>query len=406
VATFFAPQLGLRSWVLDQGMMLRIVGIGGFAAMWSLAGACSTNPAEVAPTDARSAAGPMDVVSGDLGRGRDAGDAVDVTTADVGRDGGPPRDGSASGDPPCVRPGGHGECILAEFPNRPYRLWVPPQAEDGLVPVVLAFHGGGGNPESGAENTCPGGDPSEAGCLHEVGFRRGFATVYPSGTVSALGPKRRIWNAGGGRNGWACVGFCDPSIDEAAYIGAILDELAVDSKVDLTRVYATGLSNGAAVVHRLGCELADRITAIAPIGGGNQFATSAACTPSRPMPILYVHGTADGCWPYEGGPIACSSNMNEDPVVSVDRSMRVWADRNGCDGETVMRPGPERVDDGIEVSELRWLGCEAPTRHFRVRGGGHTWLNGAQYLPVSRIGPRFPDVTSEDLWSFFEDLRL
>ena len=71
-----------------------------------------------------------------------------------------------------------------------------------------------------------------------------------------------------------------------------------------------------------------------------------------------------------------------------------------------MRPGPERVDDGIEVSELRWLGCEAPTRHFRVLGGGHTWLNGAQYLPVSRIGPRFPDVTNEDLWSFFEDLRL
>jgi polyhydroxybutyrate depolymerase len=331
-----------------------------------------------------------------------------ATRADMGRTdaGRGPMDGGTDPEPPCVAPGEMGACTLQEFPGRPYLVWVPAVAAGERLPVVLAFHGGAGNPLSGARNTCPGGGLEEPGCLHAVGNREGFITVYPSGTESALGPTRRIWNAGGGADGWACVGFCDPSIDEAGYIGAVLDDLASDLPVDLDRVYATGLSNGAAVVHRLGCELADRLAAIAPIGGGNQFATSADCTPSRPMPILYIHGTADACWLYEGGPIACGSGMNPDPAVSVGQSMAGWAERNDCRGEPETLPGPNPVDDGIEVVEHRWRDCEAPTRHFEVVGGGHTWLGGNQYLPADQIGPRFPDVTNQDLWDFFEAHRL
>jgi len=320
---------------------------------------------------------------------------------------------------PCVDPGENGECALADHPARPYRVWVPTTAGDTPLPVVIALHGGSGNALAGATSTCPEGDLDDPGCLHAVGEREGFVTVYPNGT--AIMGNRRIWNGGGGGErpegeDWACIAACDEAlagspvyvgdVDEAAYLTAVLDDLAAWVPIDRQRVYAVGLSNGGVVAHRLGCVLADRVAAIATIGASNQYATSAPCAPSRPMPVLHVHGTEDGCWRYDGGPIVCQSPDNTRPALGVIASMEGWAERNGCTGGPVTTDGPERLDDGIRVEEDRWTGCAAPTRHLRVIGGGHTWLGGRQYLAESVIGPSYPDVTNGDLWTFFAEQRL
>lgn len=320
-------------------------------------------------------------------------------------------DGAASGDaardaplrPPCVEPGEHGECQLLGFEERPYAVWVPPGATSEALPLVLAFHGGGGDAMAGAMSTCPDGDLEDAGCLHSVGSREGFVTIYPNGTLNPARPGARIWNGGGGADGWACVGFCRDDIDESAYIAALLDDVSRWLRINPNRVYAAGLSNGGAVVHRLGCELSDRFAAIVTIGAGNQFATSATCDPSRAVGVLHIHGTEDGCWPYDGGPIVCANPSNTVPVVSVAESMRGWAERNGCGSEPVTADGPDRVDDDIRVEVDTWSGCAAPVRHLRVIGGGHTWLGGRQFLPESVIGPAYPDLVNEDIWSFFQE---
>lgn len=337
--------------------------------------------------------------------GADASDpGFDSTTGpDASADAGTDQTDQDTGLPraPCVAPGQSGECAVDGFPNRPYTAYVPPHDAVSPLPVVVAFHGGGGNSLAGASSTCPRGDLTDPECLHSVGARSGFVTVYPNGTPGPQGPQQRIWNAGGGEDGWACVGFCRDDIDEAGYIEAVLDDLASWLVVDADRVYGAGLSNGGAVLHRLACELADRFVAIAPIGAGNQFATSAECRPSRPVAVLHVHGTEDGCWPYEGGPIVCSNPNNTAPTVSVDQSMAGWVSRNECTGGPVTTQGPDRVDDPIRVEEDRWSGCTALVRHYRVIGGGHTWLGGRQFLPVRVIGPAYPDVSNEDLWAFF-----
>jgi hypothetical protein len=120
------------------------------------------------------------------------------------------------------------------------------------MPVVLAFHGGGGHAQAGALSTRPDGDLADAECLHAVCLhavclRIGVATVYPNGTVGPRGSNNRTWNGGGG-GGWACVGFCRADIDEAGDIRAVLDDLASWLPVDADRVYAVGRSNGGAVV--------------------------------------------------------------------------------------------------------------------------------------------------------------
>ena len=63
----------------------------------------------------------------------------------------------------------------------------------------------------------------------------------------------------------------------------------------------TGVSNGAKMSLRLGCELTDRITAIAPVIGSMPESLVSGCAPTRPIPILMINGTDDPLVPWEGG---------------------------------------------------------------------------------------------------------
>lgn len=82
-------------------------------------------------------------------------------------------------------------------------------------------------------------------------------------------------------------------IDEVAFIRQLIDDVARRAPVDLDRVFATGISNGAMMSGRLACEVSDRIAAVAQVAGTLGVATEAACRPSRPVSVLVVAGTAD-----------------------------------------------------------------------------------------------------------------
>src|SRR5262249_2956371 len=104
----------------------------------------------------------------------------------------------------------------------------------------------------------------------------GFIAIHPEGTQNS-------WNAG------ACCGVAaQTGVDDVAFTKAILDEAASKLCVDAKRVFVTGMSNGGFMSNRLGCELADRVAAIAPVAGVVGITT---CTPSRPMPVIHFHGT-------------------------------------------------------------------------------------------------------------------
>lgn len=52
------------------------------------------------------------------------------------------------------------------------------------------------------------------------------------------------------------------------------------------------------MAHRLGCQLADRIAAIAPVEGTLNFSP---CKPSRRVPVYMLQGDSDINIPYNGG---------------------------------------------------------------------------------------------------------
>ncbi len=305
-----------------------------------------------------------------------------------------------------------GTATTQRWHNRPYIIHLPP-AYDGTVqfPVVIDLHGGGGSAEGARAMTCPNGYLGDPGCLDRVADCNDFITVYPDGTPDPVVAAMRTFDAGGGAAGYACVSgvACTSRVDDLRYFTDLIDTLESDFKIDPARIFLTGLSNGAAMSQRLACELSDRVAAIAPIAGGNQYAALSHCSPVRPVPVLEIHGTADHCWPYAGGRQTCVGFM---PItaagsfVPIPATVASWAARNGC------RPTPVTQDlrdadpwDGTTVTRMSYVGCSegGDVVLLRVNGGGHTWPGGSSVLSpgvAGRVSREFNANTT--MWEFFK----
>lgn len=269
--------------------------------------------------------------------------------------------------------------------QRRYRVHVPERYDATKpTPVVVVFHGGGGNPESMVRLSGMNTKSDEVG----------FLAVYPYG--SGVDPERGLSFHGGDCCGYAMV----RNIDDVGFTRALLDDLAAVANVDADRVFATGLSNGAIMAYRVAAELADRIAAIAPVGGPLMLD---ACRPSRPVPVLHFHGTADEFAPFQGGfgkGVAGGKGVTD--FRSVDATIRAWVTANGCRAEPVITALPDLVDDGMKCTQKTWSGGREGSEVvlIEITGGGHTWPG----MPpiVAMLGPATMDVAANDLmWEFF-----
>jgi len=148
--------------------------------------------------------------------------------------------------------GEHTRTITVGNLQRRYRVHVPKKCDAcHPMPVIVAFHGGGGNPESMVRLSGLNTKADEAG----------FIVVYPYG--SGLDPERGLTFNAGNVGGYALQN----KIDDVGFVRALLDDLAKAVSVDTNRVFATGISNGGIMAYLVASELSDRIAAIAPVAG-------------------------------------------------------------------------------------------------------------------------------------------
>ena len=267
-----------------------------------------------------------------------------------------------------VAPGTSADVTIAADPaisngqtTRLYRIHVPlGYAANAPTPLVLVFHGYGGTAAS--EDASSGFTP--------LAEREGFLVVYPQGLLI------------NGSAFWASAGPVDEGIDETPFVTHLLDDVQRHYCVDPRRIFATGFSNGGGMTNFLACRLAGRIAAFAP-ASGNYYALPGGCHPSRPVPLVVFHGTADGIVPYDGIPAYESPDW---PLPSIPEYLHDWALRDGCTA------GPQIFLSGGGVTGERWTGCQgaATVVHYRAEGGGHG-------LP-SAVGGHSPQQT---IWAFF-----
>ena len=279
-----------------------------------------------------------------------------------------------------LQPGDSTRTVLIGDRERSYLVHVPPQYNpEKPTPVVLALHGAWTN---GKVMEIYSG-------LNHTADANGFIAVYPNGT----GPSDAtlFWNSGH----WPARSGRQPP-DDIAFFNGLLDDLATVANVDSKRVFATGISNGAMMCHRLAAEMSDRIAAIAPVSGTLCISDP---KPQRPVPVLEFHGTADKIVRYDGKPSATAEFLG---YKSVDDTINAWMKANGCRGKLVTEDRDDNAHDGTKVS-VSTSGGDNEVTLVKIEGGGHTWP-GASSLPFSErlLGKTTHNISANDMiWEFF-----
>jgi polyhydroxybutyrate depolymerase len=222
------------------------------------------------------------------------------------------------------------------------------------------------------------------------GRRRGFG--YPGGGggggYPGGGGGGYPGGGGGGQNPGETRNRPEPA-DDVAFVGEILDQLALKYSLDVHRVYATGLGDGGFMAERLGCAMADRIAAIGAVGAS--FPKTMICLPSRPISVLLIEGTADPLVPYNGG----TFKERRFPVLSAEKSAEAWAKFDRC-GEKPAQGKIAPVDKGgKETKTFAFSGCQgnAEVELYAVKDGGNTWPGGEVFTTESEVArPATPSM--------------
>jgi polyhydroxybutyrate depolymerase len=240
-------------------------------------------------------------------------------------------------------------------------------------PLVIGYHGGAGNAP---------GYINQSG-LFVKGEQSGFIVVCPEGTsISALG-NHRVWNSG--REYARSSG----NADDVQFTRRLIDKIATLYPVDAKRIYATGFSNGGQMAYRVALEMSDRIAAIAPMSGGR---LSDGLQPARPVPVLHVHGTADGVYPLEGG--LGPHSIGRVPHVSISSVIFEW-----CKFDNARLMPQTTPHNGWE---LRTHDGPAPVVLVLVNGMGHQIAGGNDNRLPQQTMKDTPDAMDLAL-KFFAD---
>lgn len=250
-------------------------------------------------------------------------------------------------------------------------------------PLVIVLHGGGGNAENAEQM-------SGFTALVE---REGIVVAYPNGSGRRARQRRLLtWNA---RH--CCGPAMERSVDDVAFLSALIDTLIASHAVDSRRVFVAGMSNGAMLTHVAAMQLGGKIAAIAPVVG-TLFGDEPA--PRAPVRAIIFNGLRDESVPFAGGaPGGVGRDAwRRDARPALEQGV-YWAKANGC--------GLEPVRDSVaNVVTYRWP-CPAgrEVELHAVVDGGHAWPGGrsGRRVGADRV-PTRPDATAM-MWAFFAEWR-
>lgn len=255
--------------------------------------------------------------------------------------------------------------------ERGYRLYQPSTARPAqAVALVVALHGGFGTGEIFAEQSG----------FDAVAERGGFLVVYPDGL-------QRAWNAGS-----CCGPPMERKTDDVGFIRALIAQLQARHRIDPARIYGTGFSNGAMLLHRIACEAPGTFAAIAPVSGGLMVPS---CAAGQGTSALLVQGRLDERIPWKGGV------FNDTYRPSIQELVSGLAARNGCSA------AEKTLEKGRGYACYTRTGCKAgrEVSWCGLDEVGHQWAGGKTFMP-RMLGPNSEDFpTSLKIWEFFQRHR-
>lgn len=249
------------------------------------------------------------------------------------------------------------------------------------APLILALHGGGGDPQQFA---------SSSG-LARAATRAGFAVAFPAGTGRR--DKRLLtWNGG-----YCCGSAARNGVDDIGFLKQVIADAAQRFGVDGSGVYLTGMSNGSIMSETFAARNPGMVRAVAGVSG--TMDTAGIRVEGR-VPLLVIHGTADTKVPYDGG-LGDTSNTQVDfaSVASVVQAFLAPWGRVSETSRTI-----DRRDDGTSVTVTDYRkGGGVVLRLMMVEGGAHHWPGGRN---IRLSGGKTQEIeANSEILRFFKAFR-
>jgi len=259
--------------------------------------------------------------------------------------------------------------------QRTYRLYRP-AGLSSAVPLVMVLHGAAG---SGRQAEAAYGWDAEA----DSGK---FLVAYPDGVG-------HTWNV----DPDCCGAAARDDVDDVGFITRLADSFG--PLVDKSRIFATGISNGAMMAYRLACDT-KTFAAIGPDSG----TMINSCDHPAPLSIIHIHGTADTIIPYDGGPgridnagagARLPAKIDGPPIPSL---IATWRRTDHC-------AAPHSTTAGSVTTSTATCPAGRTVELITIAGAGHQWPGGRNLPVLQRALHLDPPSTAlqatPTIWTFF-----
>ncbi len=217
------------------------------------------------------------------------------------------------------------------------------------VPLVMIFHGGGGNSAWMQRHSTE---------LNDLLLNAGYAVAFMNGTGMI---RLNSWNAK-----HCCAYAAKNKIDDISYIDAAIDSIAKKYLIDERNIFFVGHSNGGMISYRAVVETQHAIKGIVVVSSA-VFDDQAM--PKYPFSLFMIQTKDDEIIPFTGGMSKNRSafRTQKRPYMGFEDSVDLW--------KKYLRCGQEKQKTVSDDILLRSANCEAGNfiRVLELTKGGHKW---------------------------------
>jgi polyhydroxybutyrate depolymerase len=262
--------------------------------------------------------------------------------------------------------------------NRTFEYYIPSTYNNSTaVPLLFSFHGLGSTGDQQRDLTK----------FDQLAEQEGFIAVFPNATnltregnpcnatLPPLGGAEIQWNLGAGSLQY-CAG-----VDDVGFVANMVDWFETNYAINTSRIYSTGMSDGALFSYLLAFNLTGTFAGIAPVCAPMPWGFANLTT--TPITVILMHGTNDPILSYYG-----YGGLGGNVTLSVNETIAFW-----CGIDNITTPPVETVwgatiSDPTEVHRYVYSGGTSGTQVilFKVVNGGHTWPGGPQYAAEIAVG--------------------
>ncbi len=275
------------------------------------------------------------------------------------------------------------DSVLVDNLERHFVYYIPANyTPSAPVSVVVGLHGLGGTMQDIADLTDMSAVADTANIILISPQALDFSYLgYDLGTA---------WNTGMTVNLLGQTIAINPDVNDVLFIQKLVDSVRNHYAVADHQVFVTGISMGGFMTQRLAAEASDYFDAAASVSGTYALGLPAA-NPSKVIPIMHIHGTADSVVSYDGSFVPLGVPVG----TSADSLVQMWVGLSHSSSVPAVDAWDTAAGPGLKVTEYRYHNATdtEAVLFYKISNGEHTWYdnsNTGNYLNYST-----------EIWNFF-----